>query len=135
MAMWLCSRPLGGPLFEELPEVTDVLHLLQLFFGQLDLVLVLDGRDQLDQVERVRSQVAGEAHVQLYLLRLHAEDLRGQLLQLSEVEFTHLSFSQCPGWRCGRQTRRSSRSPRRPWPGGLGWGRSRGRSQGPDCRG
>src|SRR5205823_10241166 len=74
---------------EELPEVADVLHLVELLLGQLDVVLVLDGRDQLDQVERVGRQVAGEADAHLDLLGLDAEDLGGQLLQLSEVVLGH----------------------------------------------
>src|SRR5437879_5348965 len=72
---------------QELPEVTDVLHLVEVLLGQLDVVLVLDRGDQLDQVERIGGQVPGEADVHLYLLGLDTEELGEKLQQLREVEF------------------------------------------------
>src|SRR5205823_11525765 len=72
---------------EELPEVADVLHLVELLLGQLDVVLVLDRRDQLDQVERIGGEVLGETDVHPHLLGLDTEDLGGKLLKLREVEF------------------------------------------------
>src|SRR5438105_6401753 len=133
----------GAFLFQERPEVADDLHRLKALLGELDVVLVLDRRDQLDQVERVRGKVALEALVQLHLLGLDAEDLRRQLLQLLEVQLvTHLTHS--PSWdpdagspasRCVRRSRRSSRSRTGRPPSGPCWARSRGRTRDPGSRG
>src|SRR5260370_1249956 len=90
----LCLQPLGGLLRQELPEVADNLHLLELLFRQLHVVLVLDGGDQLDEVERVGREVLGEALVELHLVRVYAEDLSGELLQFLEIELRcHLPYS------------------------------------------
>src|SRR5438067_140706 len=89
-AVWMAIGSGLGPdvlRLQELPEVADHLHLLELLFGQLDVVLVLDGRDQLDQVERVGRQVTLEGNLHLDPLGIHAKDLAGQLLQLFEIEF------------------------------------------------
>src|SRR5216684_3393585 len=86
IAIYLRLQPLGGLLLQELPEVADELHLLELFLGKLDVVLVLDGGDELDQVERVGGEVALKALVHLHLVRLDAENLGGELLKFLEVE-------------------------------------------------
>src|ERR1700730_4448674 len=92
----LCLQPLGGLLLQKLPEVADQLHLLELRFGQLDVVLVLHSGDELDEVERVGREILGEALVELYLVRLNAEDLGGELLELLEIEWG--CHHKSPSW-------------------------------------
>src|SRR5258707_9992448 len=86
IAICLRLQPLGGLLLQELPEVADDLHPLELLLGQLDVVFVLDGGDELDKVERVGGEVALEALVELHFVRLDAENLGGEALEFFEVE-------------------------------------------------
>src|SRR5438445_602743 len=86
IAICLRFQPLGGLLLQKLPEVADELHPLELFLRKLDVVLVLDGGDELDQVEGVGGEVALKALVHLHLVRLDAENLGGELLKFLEVE-------------------------------------------------
>src|SRR5260221_9126936 len=86
IAICLRLQPLGGLLLQELPEVADHLHLLELLFGQLDVVFVLDRGDELDEVERVGGEVTLEALVELHFVRLDAENLGGEALEFFEVD-------------------------------------------------
>src|SRR6266851_4287190 len=86
IAICLRLQPFGGLLLQKFPEVADGLHLFELFLRQLDVVLVLDRRDQLDEVERVGGEVALKALVHLHVAGFDAEDLGGELLKLLEVE-------------------------------------------------
>src|SRR6266851_4446588 len=94
----LSLQPLGRLLLEIFPEVGDHLHLLELRFGKLHVVLVLDRGDELHQVERVGRQVASEALVHLHLVWVDAEDLRRELLQLLEFELACHCLSSLSSW-------------------------------------
>src|SRR4029077_16009119 len=69
-----------GVLLDVLDRFADIADLLGLFVGDLDAELLLEGHHQLDDVQRIRSQIIGEAGLQGDLILVDAELLHDDRL-------------------------------------------------------
>src|SRR5262249_67249 len=73
---------IAGVLLDVVDCLADVADLLRLLVRDLDPELLLARHHQLDDVERVGAQVVGEAGIQGDLVRVHAELLDDDALDL-----------------------------------------------------
>src|SRR5216684_3075871 len=62
-----------GALVDVLDGVPDLLDLLGLVVGDLDAELLLEGHDQLDRIERVRSKVLDKRRFRVHFVGIDAE--------------------------------------------------------------
>src|SRR3546814_12766289 len=103
---WLRSSVIGAVRLLELAldEVeggADGLDALQLLLLDRDVELLLEGHDQLDEVEAVGIEVVGEAGLLGDLAGLDGEDLHRALLEQLEVVAT--CCVSCVGWRVAKR--------------------------------
>src|SRR5713101_253871 len=91
-----------------IPGLADRAKLLGVLIGDLHPVLLLEGHDQLDQVQRVGLQVIGEGGFRGYLLDVDAKLLRDDAAELVEIRFGHPSLLLLLG--CGARGRAQIRS-------------------------
>src|SRR5450755_1715588 len=88
------SRNLGsgglGVRFDVGNRVLDLLDLLGVLVRDLDAEGLLEGHDELDGVERIRAEVVHERGLGLHLVRLDAELLHDDALDLFFNRIRHL---------------------------------------------
>src|SRR5438270_3068043 len=78
--------------FHVVPGFADRTQLLSILIGDLHPVLLLEGHDQLDQVEGVRLQVFGEGGFRCYLLDVDTKLLRDDAAEFVETRLGHPSL-------------------------------------------
>ena len=76
-------------LLDVVPRLADGGDLLGVLVGDLHPVLLLEGHDQLDQVQGVGLQVIGEGRFRGHLLDVDAKLLRDDAAELVEIRFGH----------------------------------------------
>jgi hypothetical protein len=93
----------GGGSFDHADRVADGLIPRRLFVGDVDVELGNEGQDQLDSIERVRAEVAGDRCFHRHRRLVDAEYIDDDFLDVLEGRRCRGSV-QCPNRRSGTWT-------------------------------